>query len=529
MIKPEGALHPVAQARLRGRIGRPDMVAVGVIIWLASELMFFAALFAAYFTIRNVTNSQALDAGTEPLWLTSTEHDQHPVRDRQHDGAGREFLHLPDGCVRGRARTGQADRVRAQHPGLGTARVVRADLLDGRLLHRRPGLRVRRAVQRGSDHVDQRVLVGVLPGHRLPRAACHRRAGRLRLTVGTDVPGPDVHPRAGGQRRCSVLLLALRRRRVDRPVRRHLSACARAVSRTLAGASEDASTTEYFPGSDPPRGPPRAIPDRKTPAPGSQGAVVGVRALCHGRALRGGGSGVEVIRRHRHQPAGGARARRCSRSSAPPATGSTARVRSAVRSRARRWSASVRQRSSSRWPPAGCRWPGPAVQAPQKEPVFTEEEVLALAAFVDTLGPGPAIPEPAKYDPAGLTEEEIARGGELFRTNCSACHNFEGAGRCAARRQVRAGAVRRQQPAPLRGDADRSSADAGVLRRARCPIEDKRAIIGYLNELHEQPNRGGLAFGGLGPVAEGLWAWIAGLGVLIGFAIWIAAKGVKAR
>ena len=59
--------------------------------------------------------------------------------------------------------------------------------------------------------------------------------------------------------------------------------------------------------------------------------------------------------------------------------------------------------------------------------------------------------------------------------------------------------------------------------------EDKRAIIGYLNELHEQPNRGGLALGGLGPVAEGLWAWVAGLGVLILFAIWIAAKGVKAR
>jgi cytochrome c oxidase subunit III len=31
------------------------MVSVGTIVWLASELMFFAALFAAYFTIRGVT------------------------------------------------------------------------------------------------------------------------------------------------------------------------------------------------------------------------------------------------------------------------------------------------------------------------------------------------------------------------------------------------------------------------------------------------------------------------------------------
>jgi cytochrome c oxidase subunit III len=70
MTMPEGALHPIPLSRLRGRENRPEPVAVGTIIWLASELMFFAALFAAYFTIRNVTNSQAAAAGTEPLWTS---------------------------------------------------------------------------------------------------------------------------------------------------------------------------------------------------------------------------------------------------------------------------------------------------------------------------------------------------------------------------------------------------------------------------------------------------------------------------
>ncbi|TDE13440.1 cytochrome c oxidase subunit 3 [Jiangella asiatica] len=32
---------------------RPNLVAVGVIVWLSSELMFFAALFAMYFTLRS--------------------------------------------------------------------------------------------------------------------------------------------------------------------------------------------------------------------------------------------------------------------------------------------------------------------------------------------------------------------------------------------------------------------------------------------------------------------------------------------
>jgi cytochrome c oxidase subunit 3 len=36
------------------KITRPNAVAVGTIVWLSSELMFFAALFAMYFTIRAV-------------------------------------------------------------------------------------------------------------------------------------------------------------------------------------------------------------------------------------------------------------------------------------------------------------------------------------------------------------------------------------------------------------------------------------------------------------------------------------------
>ncbi|WP_103531857.1 heme-copper oxidase subunit III [Streptomyces sp. SM11] len=35
-------------------VNRPNLTSVGTIIWLASELMFFAALFAMYFTLRSV-------------------------------------------------------------------------------------------------------------------------------------------------------------------------------------------------------------------------------------------------------------------------------------------------------------------------------------------------------------------------------------------------------------------------------------------------------------------------------------------
>lgn len=57
--------NPTLAPRQKPNVHRPDMVAVGTIVWLSSELMFFAGLFAMYFTIRSV----------EPgLWATETPH-----------------------------------------------------------------------------------------------------------------------------------------------------------------------------------------------------------------------------------------------------------------------------------------------------------------------------------------------------------------------------------------------------------------------------------------------------------------------
>ena len=50
-------------------LNRPNMVSVGTIVWLSSELMFFAALFAMYFTIRSVQGSEEWAERTEVLNL----------------------------------------------------------------------------------------------------------------------------------------------------------------------------------------------------------------------------------------------------------------------------------------------------------------------------------------------------------------------------------------------------------------------------------------------------------------------------
>lgn len=46
------------------KINRPNVVAVGTIVWLGSEVMFFAGLFAIYFTLRS-TSPQLWEAGTQ--------------------------------------------------------------------------------------------------------------------------------------------------------------------------------------------------------------------------------------------------------------------------------------------------------------------------------------------------------------------------------------------------------------------------------------------------------------------------------
>src|ERR1700722_13746487 len=46
---------------------RPNLVSVGTIIWLASELMFFAALFAIYFTLRSVSGDAFFRANAANL------------------------------------------------------------------------------------------------------------------------------------------------------------------------------------------------------------------------------------------------------------------------------------------------------------------------------------------------------------------------------------------------------------------------------------------------------------------------------
>ena len=251
------------------------------------------------------------------------------------------------------------------------------------------------------------------------------RPGRLPVAHGTDVLGPDLHSRAGGQRvvvpitgtssmssglRCSESSTSCDSRKPR--------VCTSAVwagqieymlAHTCIRTERDPSAIPVIPRRHRRPGillvfglfmmgalysviapPAQGLPTRETASRSLKAGTVAVGcASCHG--LNGEGQVSGTIQ-------------------GPPLIGVGA-------------AAVDFQVSTGRMPMAR-----PGAQAPVKPNTYSEEEIAALAAYVASLGPGPAIPEPAEYDTSNISDEDLARGGELFRTNCSACHNFEGAG-----------------------------------------------------------------------------------------------------
>jgi ubiquinol-cytochrome c reductase cytochrome c subunit len=172
----------------------------------------------------------------------------------------------------------------------------------------------------------------------------------------------------------------------------------------------------------------------------------------------------------------------------------------------------------------------PGTQVPRKEVVYSEEEIAALSAFVASLGTGPAIPDAELYSTDDLSgseyDELVTRGSQIFLANCTACHNFEGSGGAMPRGgyapKIRGVDPKHVYEAMLTGPQSMDTFSDGNI-----PPEDKKAVIAYLETLEETPSYGGLTLGGLGPVSEGITAWLVGIGGLVGFAVWIAAHTTR--
>ena len=156
----------------------------------------------------------------------------------------------------------------------------------------------------------------------------------------------------------------------------------------------------------------------------------------------------------------------------------------------------------------------------RKPVTFTTEQIHSIAAYIASLGGGPAIPSAAEVSTSGA---DLALGQSLFITDCAQCHNFDGAG----------GALTFGKFAPaLTASTNTQIFEAMLTGPEAMPVfanttitpAQKRDIIDYITRIRAEPNPGGFSLGRLGPVTEGIVGFLGGIGVLVFLAMWITMK-----
>jgi ubiquinol-cytochrome c reductase cytochrome c subunit len=157
------------------------------------------------------------------------------------------------------------------------------------------------------------------------------------------------------------------------------------------------------------------------------------------------------------------------------------------------------------------------VQAPRKKAKYSLPQIDQLAAYIDSKGGGPKLPE------GDLADGELQMGGELFRTNCASCHNFAGAG----------GALTYGKYAPELNESSArviySAMQTGPENMPRfsdnqLTPDEKKAVVRYVQFITKGSQPGGADLGRYGPVPEGLVIWLVGITALVGVSLWIGAR-----
>jgi ubiquinol-cytochrome c reductase cytochrome c subunit len=156
----------------------------------------------------------------------------------------------------------------------------------------------------------------------------------------------------------------------------------------------------------------------------------------------------------------------------------------------------------------------------RKPTTFTQQQIYDIAAYIASLGGGPAIPPAAAVSTNGAN---TALGEELFSTNCAQCHGFAGAG----------GALTYGKTAPsLNASTPTQIYEAMLTGPEAMPVfgdgtitaAEKKDIIAYVTQTRAEANPGGFSLGRTGTTTEGLLGWLGGLGFLVLIAMWLTAK-----
>jgi quinol---cytochrome-c reductase cytochrome c subunit len=165
--------------------------------------------------------------------------------------------------------------------------------------------------------------------------------------------------------------------------------------------------------------------------------------------------------------------------------------------------------------------PGP--ENDRKPAQLTPAQTRAVAAYIQSLGGGPPIPTPAQVSTSGAN---LALGQELFTADCAQCHNFVGAGGALTYGKY-APALTASTPTQIYEAMLTGPEAMPVFNDTTITPDEKRDIIAYVTATRAQGNPGGFSLGRIGPVTEGLVAFLGLLFFMVLAAMWITAKHRK--
>jgi ubiquinol-cytochrome c reductase cytochrome c subunit len=162
---------------------------------------------------------------------------------------------------------------------------------------------------------------------------------------------------------------------------------------------------------------------------------------------------------------------------------------------------------------------------PRKPPRLNTTQTHAVAAYVASLGGGPAIPSAAEVSSSGA---DIGLGQQLFVADCAQCHNFDGAGGALTYGKF-APALTQSTPTQIFEAMLTGPEAMPVFNNTTVTPDQKRDIVAYVTNTRVEANPGGFSLGRVGPVTEGLVAFLGLLLFMVLAALWITAKHGKAH
>jgi ubiquinol-cytochrome c reductase cytochrome c subunit len=165
----------------------------------------------------------------------------------------------------------------------------------------------------------------------------------------------------------------------------------------------------------------------------------------------------------------------------------------------------------------------PGAENDRKPPELNPQEIAAVAAYIESLGGGPTIPTSAQVSQRGANP---GFGQQLFVADCAQCHNFDGAGGALTYGKF-APPLTKSTPTQIFEAMLTGPEAMPVFNNTTITPQEKRDIIAYIVQTRDEPNPGGFSLGRIGPVTEGLVAFLGLLLAMVFAAMWITAKHRK--